>query len=89
MLLQLAVILVELLVIDVGLYLVYNLLGSRSGSVLGLRQLLHCCWIHVVNLSARTYNCTSLILLGVDDGLSLGLRLSLSDLQIEPLDLVH
>ena len=43
----------------------------------------------MVNLSTSTYNCTSLILLCIDNGLSLSLRLSLSNLQVESLDLVH
>ena len=43
----------------------------------------------MVNLSASTYNCTSLVLLGINNGLGLGLRLRLSDLQVESLDLVH
>lgn len=88
-LLQLAVVLVELLVIDIGLNLVYNLLRSWSRPVLGLRQLLHRRRIHVVNLSTSTYNCTSLILLCIYDGLRLGLRLRLSNLQVQSLDLVH
>lgn len=79
----------ELLVINVGLDLIYYLLGPRSITVLGLRQLLHRCRIHMVNLSASTYNCTSLVLLRIYNGLGLGLRLRLSDLQVESLDLVH
>ena len=77
------------MVINVGLYLIYNLLGPRSITVLGLRQLLHRCRIHMVNLSASTYNCTSLILLCIYNGLSLSLRLRLSNLQVQSLDLVH
>lgn len=88
-LLQLAVVLVELLVIHIGLNLVNYLLGSWSWPVLSLRQLLHCCRIHVVNLSTSTYNCTSLILLCIYNGLRLGLRLRLSNLQVQALDLVH
>ena len=88
-LLQLSIVLVELLVIYIGLDLIYYLLGSRSWSILRLRQLLHCCWVDVVDLSTRTYNCTSLILLCIHNGLSLGLCLRLSNLQVESFDLVH
>ena len=89
MLLQLSIVLVELLVIYVGLDLIYYLLGSRSRSILRLRQLLHCCWVDMVDLSTCTYNCTSLILRCIHNGLSLGLCLRLSNLQVESFDLVH
>ena len=79
----------ELLVINIRLNLVYYLLGPRSSAILRLRQLLHRCRIDMVYLSTSTYNCTSLILLRINNGLGLSLRLSLSNLQVESLDLVH
>ena len=79
----------ELLVIYVSLDLVYDLLGSRSGSILCLRQLLHRCWVHMVNLSTRTYYGASLTLLCIYYRLCLRLCLSLSNLQVQSLDLIH
>jgi len=89
LLLHLPAVLVELLVVDRRLYLPDDLLGTRTGSVLCLCQLMHCCRVYVVDLATGANNGSARTLLGVDDCLCLCLRLGLGSLQGQTSDLIH
>lgn len=89
LLLQLAVVLVEILVIYGRLDLPDELLRSRACSILGLRQLVHRCRVHMVDLAIRAYDGPSAVLLGVDYCLRLGEGLGLRGLDAHAADLVH
>ena len=79
----------ELRIVDRGLYLTNDLLGTRTRTITCLRQLLYCRLVHVVDLAACADYGTACALLRVDEGLSLRLGLRLRCLQSQAFDLIH
>jgi hypothetical protein len=90
LLLELAAVLVEILVIMYGgLDLPDELLGAWACSVLRLRQLVHRCRVHVVDLTCGANDGTATALLSVNYCLSLGQWLRLRRLNAHSANLVH